>query len=329
MKKTDLEKKAEKFVKKYNCKKNNGYAMDIYFLQIYEKIKKNDEFKKIIKSRKMLSEFVQLPNEIKQIVLGKVKQIDIKNAAYNLSATEILKIASIEECIGDINFWSISLEPGTILYRIIKEEVLKKYDNPWDIPPKSAQGKGRFDHNYNILYVSTDLSVIEQECGLKKDDIYYLGKYEVLKRLSIGSLFSENPYAYIYQKICQAEHCKNFSKIDKNLLKHNMKLNNPLVTSLQLGVLAGNELYKYTNRIGNKIIQSNPDGIRYCSSYNPVEIQIGNTVNTITDGIEEANYAITQKGVEKLQFIGYKMEIVKNDRNDYIPNLVNAVKNHG
>lgn len=60
-----------------------------------------------------------------------------------------------------------------------------------------------------------------------------------------------------------------------------------------------------------------------------MEIQIGNTVNTITDGIEEANYAITQKGVEKLEFIEYKRGIVKNDRNDYIPNLVTAVKKHG
>ena len=328
MKKSDLEKRAERFIKKYDYESCYHYAMDILFLQTFESIEKNDEFKKIINSRKMLNEFNHLPKNVKQIVLKKIKQIDAKEYVYKLTASEILGLAQITKYLINNEFATITLEPKTVLYRVIKEESYMQYENPWNIPPHTVQGKGRFDLNQNILYVSTDLTTIEQECGLKKGDVYYLGRYEVMNKLYVGSFISMDYYSYVYQKICQAAYYKNINSKDRKLLMKEMKSTHAIIVPILIGILAGDKLYNYTNQIGDIVIEKNPDGIRYCSSYNTLESQMGNMFFTISDDIKEANYAITQKGYKKLKFIGAEKKIVEENKSNYVEELIWAINEY-
>lgn len=202
---------------------------------------------------------------------------------------------------------------GTNLYRIRKADNKTNFESPkaWMPPPVECVKQGRFNADKcSVLYVASDPDWLEREVCLKKGDIYYLAKYVCDKDFSVGTLLNAN------SQVCSVLHCiakaventnsltateieyLNKNRISK-LTPENCILNlkSPFIIHEFI-----RDIYKQTNKIGELVLRKNPNGIRYCSAYEPLESIGGGEIFTL-DGVKRANYALTRESLSNIRFI--------------------------
>lgn len=202
---------------------------------------------------------------------------------------------------------------GTKLYRIRKADNKTNFESPkaWMPPPVECAKQGRFNADKcSILYVASDPDWLEREVCLKKGDIYYLAKYICDKDFSVGTLLNAN------SQVCSVLHCiakaventnsltateieyLNKNRISK-LTPENCILNlkSPFIIHEFI-----RDIYKQTNKIGELVLRKNPNGIGYCSAYEPLESIGGGEIFTL-DGVKRANYALTRESLSNIRFI--------------------------
>ena len=226
-----------------------------------------------------------------------------------------------------------TIKEGDYLYRIRKGNI-EKEENPWGIPPEKINREfGRFDKNNEILYLAQTDCFLEDECLLKPNERYYLGKYIVTKSFTVGNfIFPNNKYykiSFYLHKICQAINKKNLSSEAQKELRTINELNrfdDPLLASLKTGVQFDEKIYEATNWIGEQILSKNNNGICYSSAYNPIDTFIGDTKFKLDE--KTSNIALTKNGKNNIKFIDC-IEKVASDRinfTEYIKNYKKIIK---
>ena len=190
------------------------------------------------------------------------------------------------------------------LYRI-RKDIQKNENDPWGMPPVS-NSYGRFDKNNDILYVAEDPSFLEMECECEQNSLYKLGIYRVVKDFMVGKIIYQGNYFFNISSNLQAIcHAINSSYIGKNdidvdqILKYKNLTMYPMIYNLCVGIEFGEELYEYTNWIGDKIIENYDNGFLYPSSYCLAEFVIGNNEYNIGN---YKNLALTRKGFDNIVF---------------------------
>ena len=190
--------------------------------------------------------------------------------------------------------------------KVVRARTSLSGDDPWAIRPwSSSDSHGRFDERRGILYAAGSKEFLPRELGLSNGDQYFLGVYTVTNPFCVGTLlFCDNNFPNISRylnEICKATHIKNISDGLKSRVLSVKDSCGHLITPYIAGVEWGNELYKYTNWIGNHMVEAFHNGFMYASSYNPVDIAIGDTTFRIVDGIECSNFALTGRALAFLQ----------------------------
>ena len=225
---------------------------------------------------------------------------------------------------------------GTILYRARKYNGIPLVnENEWWLAPPKYVKRGRFNYDRKpILYLGTMEFVLPREIGLKPGDSYYLAKYECVTGFKVGSLLKTNSLVtYVLHKVAMA--IENDSKLTENERK-NLRVRFDEITPMRilddynspfyLHRCMKKDLYMVTNRLADLIMQKSPCGIRYCSCFIPTEMSGGPQIITL-DGEIEGNYALTEKGISNLRWLGcerkmYTEEDYKSDMSMWI-NIVN------
>lgn len=209
------------------------------------------------------------------------------------------------------NDYTITKE--TVLYRIRKDDGKTDFNAPeaWLPPPANIVKQGRFNEkNEQILYVASDSHWLEREVSLKQGEYYYLASYVCKKDFKVGSLLnSNNKISNILHCVAKSiENSSCFTEIE--LKEYNTEiLTNITPQSIILDPLASfyiykevKKLYRITNKIGKLMIDKNNNGIRYCSAFEPFELTGGGVTFTL-DGLQRANFALTEKGRQNIEFV--------------------------
>ena len=67
-------------------------------------------------------------------------------------------------------------------------------------------------------------------------------------------------------------------------------------------------LYGITNKLFDLILKINPNGLRYCSSFVPIELSGSNEIITF-NGELEGNYALTEKAIKDIEYLESEYKI--------------------
>lgn len=216
-----------------------------------------------------------------------------------------------------------TINKGTTLYRVRKDDGRTDFQSPeaWMPPPADKISKGRFnDKNEQILYVSSVYDWLEREVSLKLGDSYYLATYVCKKSFKVGSLLSENniigDILHCVARSIESSSCltgeeqEEFNKIKPiNITSQNIILNLQAPFYIHKEI---KKLYDITNKIGKLVLSNNKNGIRYSSAFDPFELTGGGTVFTL-DGLQRANFALTEEGRKNIEFVKAERKICNLD----------------
>ena len=193
----------------------------------------------------------------------------------------------------------------------------------WTPPPSNITPLGRFNHRKEPkLYVGSDEEIIKREKNIKKGDFYWLATYKVNSSFDVGSfLVNDNEIAtYLHIVAMILESQDKLLDTEKEVLKkhlertkeYNMGIFDPLLSLYAVDKMSYN-LYNITNKIGK--LASNENGLRFCSSYTPLEFSGADECLTL-NGELYANYVFTKKGFKYLDLIDVKRKVCE-DVTDY------------
>lgn len=203
----------------------------------------------------------------------------------------------------------------TILYRVRRFEgrdlVL---ESDWTMPPKECvKTAGRFNHKgHSVLYVGTMDFILPREIGLLPGDVYYLAKYRCSHEIKVGSFLKGFDLVNsILHKVAMA--VENDNKLTASELHElvTVSADYKQITDIACDILAPlyihklmrRELYDVTNKLSDLILHLHPNGLRYCSAYEPLEFSGANEIITL-DGELKANFVLTENGVKCLEWLG-------------------------
>ena len=227
----------------------------------------------------------------------------------------------------------ITIPRDTILYRARKDEGTPlNLKSDWLMAPKDLVKKGRFNYDKKpVLYLSTMDFVLPREIGLKPNEGYYLAKYRCTNDISVGSfLKTSSPVTNLLHIIAmsiESDDKLTPSEIEELSLLNKQSnqvesLSGSQLSQLYIHKFLNKSLYDITNKLCDLVLNNNPNGIRYCSCYVPIELSGSNQIVTL-DGELEGNYALTEKGIENIEYLEseykiYSEEDYSNDLSLYI-----------
>lgn len=229
----------------------------------------------------------------------------------------------------------VIIKKGDKLYRARKDDGSDfSSDNAWKLAPPKYTRKGRFNREKKpVLYVGTMEQILPREIGLKPGDKYYIAEYEVLDDIKVGSLLKQySGITMLLHKIAMAvEDETKLTLSEKEALeKLNIKKDEMIelaansLSSFYIHRCISGDLYEFTNRIFDTILEDNPEGIRYASCYAPIELSGGREVLTL-NGENAGNYALTSKAVDKLKVVNVTKNVYTKD--DYDKNDLSMMIN--
>lgn len=213
----------------------------------------------------------------------------------------------------------IIIPKGTILYRARKDEGIPlNAESDWLMPPREVVKMGRFNYsNKPVLYLGTMDSILPREIGLYPNDRYYLAKYKCSRNISVGSfLKSYSPVTNLLHIISMAvekedklsqREIEELSLIDIQNCDVRTLSVNP-IAPLYIHKCITRSLYGITNKLFDLILKINPNGLRYCSSFVPIELSGSNEIITF-NGELEGNYALTEKAIKDIEYLESEYKI--------------------
>lgn len=225
---------------------------------------------------------------------------------------------------------SVVLDKGTKLYRIRKDHGQNFFDKKeWEACPPKLCKQGRFNKKeQSVLYLGTDKNMLAREVGLVVGEKYVIGEYRVLQDIKLGSLlYTEKNQLNIFHLLSKAPCWENLNEseisfLEKYLQDYNITSNkvkdvifggkpvttcgNPIMFPYICNKFIEKELlYNITNLYFEKIIKDFPDGLRYESCFNPFELCFNEMIITLC-GENEGNFALTESGSQKIEFVGFE-----------------------
>lgn len=225
------------------------------------------------------------------------------------------------------------LPKGTVLYRARKDKGKPLFSkDDWGMPPKDHVNQGRFNHAHEpVLYVGTIDSVLTREIGLRAGDSYYMAEYECTENIVVGSLLKTNNVilSLLHKIAMSVESEDKLTEEEKKCLhaydispKCMLDFIDDHLSVLYISSFLHKDLYDYTNKISDFMLDFCPDGIRYNSCYVPFELSGSREIVTF-DGPVLGNYALTSSGAPKLELKNiqrkqYTQEDYDNDMSMFI-----------
>lgn len=188
--------------------------------------------------------------------------------------------------------------------------------------PAEYVEQGRLNEkNKPVLYVASDEYLCGREIGLRDGDKYYLARYKCEKDISVGTLFCRYSMVNtILHRIVMAVKMENLTKNERTVLRkyhigeHKISVQeilNDYLSAFYIDCLIKN-LYDVTNKIGHLILRNNENGIRYSSSFEPIELSGGNEILTL-GGEDHGNYALTEQGIKNIRVESVEERIYKQE----------------
>ena len=230
-----------------------------------------------------------------------------------------------------------TIPKGTILYRIMRDEGTDYSEEKfWFCKDWKSRNNGRFHMKGDfVLYVGKEEDVLIRECKLNKGDAYWIATYMVNKDFDVSSLLGNNNIIlYFLHQVCMSIKEKDYlqeneykmvenylCKYSKNVDLSKVIKNKDILLPLYLYKELKRPLYEITYKIGNILLTTNKNGIRYASAYKPFELS-GSIRSVTMCGEEYANFMLTKEGEKYLDFIDAKLKKVE-DKLD-ISNVIEA-----
>lgn len=222
------------------------------------------------------------------------------------------------------DFGCHTIQKGTKLYRIRRfdENVDFSSECQWTPPPHKPQNRAN-KQGEEALYLSVDEATCILETHLNDGEKYVLGEYQCEENIVVGGYIStkSNPRlvgignflnAILIAPSRNEYNVKLFELLDKHygtVLPKDLKwdaVKNNFCLPFKCGVMnKREEYYKITNMLCEIIKRRYSDGIKYSSSYMPLEA-LGLESNCY-------NVALYTDGIKKLRFIKHEIKTKKND----------------
>ncbi len=209
----------------------------------------------------------------------------------------------------------VKIPKGTSFYRIRRAEGIKDSNDPkeWGPAPRSKTNQERFNSKgESIIYLASTPDALEREVRLKEGEAYYLAQYTCKESFKVGTFLEHNSRVNtLLHKIAMSVADESaLTEKEKNLINRYFELvRKQSLEELALDMLASLYMYKLlpriyeaTNKLGKLVLKNNKCGIRYSSVYTPIELSGVYPVITF-NGVDYGNYALTEMGYEKIEFI--------------------------
>ena len=215
----------------------------------------------------------------------------------------------------------ITLKKGTKLYRVRRRNGIINANDPIEREPNPLKTKNRLnDEGEMALYLSSSKRLCLIELGIKFNEEYCVGEYDVLEDIHLGTfdeIKSKDDFLP-FRKLSKV--LMAVSKTDENEEKLNYISDAFKDTSIDKVIESGKDMiapfiiasmlkegdaHIYSRVISKNFKNNTYDGIRYSSSFLP----LGDPLFTVSD----YNYVLYSSGIKKLKF-NYAVE-EKSDRN--------------
>lgn len=257
-----------------------------------------------------------LEEEIMRRKLSEKEKLDFIWEASNLFEV-IVNYITLEQNGEGFDFGSYIIPKGTILYRIRRYEPNTDFSNEkeWKPSPKPRENRANREGE-KALYVNVMSAMCILETHIKAEEQYVLGKYECIEDIVVGGYITstgenrmKNLGIVINAFLIAPSRGENneslfrvldeyFGKITVDDLKHDSLINNDILPFKFAVMNQGKELYKITNTLCDIIRCRYPIGIKYSSSFCPIE--------TIDIESNCYNVALYEEGIKKIKFIGFE-----------------------
>lgn len=242
----------------------------------------------------------------------------------------------------EFDFGHHTIKKGQWFYRIRYYNEGTDYSNPkeWMPNPNKTQNRANAE-GVTALYLGSSETVCILETQLQEGEKYAIGKYQCIEDFEVGGYFSlskSNEWKNISAIVLNAfliapsrseKNKKLFEYLDDKFKNVDIEDFGSIRECIYNGaegiklpykfaVLNKNEkLYNWTNRLCEILHRKYANGIRYSSSFIPVECP----------GIEcsEYNLALYENGINKIKFCDYEIKM-KNSGNGVELNTLNITK---
>ena len=237
----------------------------------------------------------------------------------------IVNYLALERCGQGFDFGSYIIPKGTILYRIRKYEPDKDFSDKKEWGPSPMRRENRANkEGEEALYLNVMSDMCILETHIEDGEPYMLGRYECIEDIEVGGYITWNDNkmrwlgvlanAFLIAPSRNEGNTKLFQVLDNYFGKielNDMKmdsLNDDLILPFKFAVMnQGKELYKITNLLCDVIRKRYPMGIKYSSSFCPLE--------TIDIESNCYNVVLYSEGIKKIRFI--ECEKLENKKKDF------------
>lgn len=278
-------------------------------------------------------------NDLKRAIMcGDLNEVDKAKIDCVWEASNLLEMIinyiTLERNGVHFDFGSYIIPKGTILYRIRRydSEVDFSDKQQWAPPPHKPENRANREGQVALyLNIMSDMCVLETH--IKVGEKYVLGRYECVKDIEVGGYISSFGNkrlfdigiilnAFLIAPTRSKDNIQLFELLDSYLgnvavedLKYDIVKNN-LILPFKFAVMnQGQQLYKITNILCDIIREKYPMGIKYSSSFCPLE-----TVNIKSNCY---NVVLYEDGISNVRFIDY--EIRENKHKDFTSENVVAI----
>lgn len=274
----------------------------------------------------------------KAIMSGEIANIEKAKIDCVWEASNLLEMIinyiTLERSGVHFDFGSYIIPKGTILYRVRRyvSDVDFSDKQQWMPPPHKPENRANRE-GQEALYLNAMSDMCILETHIKPGEQYVLGRYECVKDIEVGGYIASSDNksmfdigiilnAFLIAPTRSKDNRQLFELLDghlENIAVEDLKydaLQNDLILPFKFAVMnQGQQLYKITNILCDIIREKYPMGIKYSSSFCPLE--------TVDIESNCYNVVLYEVGISNVRFIDY--EIRENTNKDFTSENVVAI----